>query len=68
VRSIIRAVNRLKEGGNQVLSRVREEVAQGQTEYALLLMLIAMALIFVVTYFGGSLVGTYQGIITHLVF
>lgn len=51
-----------------MLSRVREEVGQGQTEYALLLMLIAMALIFVVTYFGGSLVGTYEGIITHLVF
>lgn len=49
-----------------MLSRVREEAAQGQTEYALLLALIALASLLLLLYFGGWLSETYQWIINHL--
>ena len=48
--------------------RVREEVAQGQTEYALLLAAMSLALLLALVYFGGSLIDTYQWIINQLVF
>ncbi|MGB5934079.1 MAG: hypothetical protein WBH57_13565 [Anaerolineae bacterium] len=47
--------------------RVREEVAQGQTEYALLLAAVSLALLLTLIYFGGSLIDTYQWIIGQLV-
>ncbi|MGB5933029.1 MAG: hypothetical protein WBH57_08180 [Anaerolineae bacterium] len=49
-----------------MLSRVREEVAQGQTEYALLLAAIGLASLLMLLYFGGWLSETYQWIINHL--
>jgi len=50
-----------------VLNRVREEVAQGQTEYALLLTAIGLAVLLMLFYFGGWLSDTYQWIINHVV-
>lgn len=47
---------------------VREEVAQGQTEYSLLLAAMSLVLLLALAYFGGSLIDTYQWIIGHLVF
>ena len=38
-----------------MLSRVREEAAQGQTEYALLLAAIGLALLLMLLHFGGAL-------------
>jgi len=49
-----------------VLYRVREKVAQGQTEYALLLAAVALFLLLILLYFGGQLSDTYQWIIDHL--
>lgn len=49
-----------------MLGRVREEVAQGQTEYALLLAAVSLALLLTLLYFGGWLSETYQWIINHL--
>jgi len=51
---------------DSVLSRVREEVAQGQTEYALLLVAIGLASLLMLLYFGGWLGETYQWIINRL--
>ena len=47
--------------------RVREEVAQGQTEYALLLAAMTLALLLMLLYFGGRLSDTYQWITSQLV-
>jgi len=51
---------------DSVLSRVREEAAQGQTEYALLLAAIGLASLLMLLYFGGALSEAYQWIINHL--
>jgi len=50
-----------------VFRGVREEVAQGQTEYALLLAAVSLALLLTLFYFGGRLSDTYQWIINQLV-
>jgi len=50
-----------------VFSRVREEVAQGYTEYALLLSGVGLFLLFTLLYLGGQIINTYQWIISHLV-
>jgi len=47
---------------------MREEAGQGLVEYALLLVLIAMAIILVLGYFGVSLSNFYEWIITSLPF
>lgn len=47
---------------------IREEVAQGQTEYSLLLAAMSPVLLLALAYFGGPLIDTYQWIISHLVF
>jgi len=52
---------------DSVFRRVREEVAQGQTEYALLLAAVSLALLLTLFYFGGRLSDTYQWIINQLV-
>lgn len=49
-----------------MLSRVREEAAQGQTEYGLLLILIAITLVVMLTLFGEQLSGIYEWIINQL--
>lgn len=49
-----------------MLGRLREEVAQGYTEYALLLAAIALALLFMLLYFGGALSDIYEGIINRV--
>jgi hypothetical protein len=49
-----------------MLSRLREEAAQGQTEYALLLAAIGLASLLMLLYFGGVLNDIYQWIINHL--
>lgn len=49
-----------------MLSRAREEVAQGETEYALLLAAMSLALLFTLLYFGGHLSDTYQWITNQL--
>jgi len=51
---------------DSVFRRVREEVAQGQTEYALLLAAMSLALLLMLFYFGGRLSDTYQWIINQL--
>jgi len=45
---------------------VRGEVAQGQTEYALLLAMIGLASLLLLLYFGGVLSDIYQWIVNHL--
>ena len=49
-----------------MLGRLREEVAQGYTEYALLLAAIALALLLILLRFGDSLVAIYRSIIERL--
>ena len=49
-----------------MLSMVRGEVAQGQTEYALLLAMIGLASLLLLLYFGGVLSDIYQWIVNHL--
>lgn len=49
-----------------MLARLREEVAQGYTEYALLLAAIALALLLILLRFGDSLVAIYRSIIDQL--
>jgi len=51
-----------------VFRGVGEEVAQGQTEYSLVLAAMSLVLLVALAYFGGSLIDTYQWIIGHLVF
>lgn len=51
-----------------MLSGLREETAQGLTEYALLILFVAIALVLIVTLFGQSLGDTYSQIITKLPF
>lgn len=56
------------EGTRSVFSKLKEETAQGLTEYALLGVAVALALIVMVTLFGERLSGFYSSIITHLPF
>lgn len=49
-----------------MLSRIREEVAQGQTEYALLLTAMGLATLLMLLHFGGWLSDIYQWILNHL--
>ena len=51
-----------------MLSRLREEAGQGLTEYGLLLILIAIALVLLLVVFGEQVVDIYQWIIDHLWF
>ena len=51
---------------HSVLNRVRDEVAEGQTEYTWLLTAIPLVLPLMPLHFGGWLSDTYQWIINHL--
>ncbi|GEM_PF-2610457 len=51
-----------------MLSRVREETAQGLTEYALLYLGVALALIVLLGVFGEQVTDVYQRIIIQLPF
>ena len=51
-----------------MLSRVGEHEAQGLVEYALILLLVALALIVILGVFGGELYDSYQYIIDQLPF
>ena len=51
-----------------MLSRLREEAAQGYVEYGLLLMLIAIALVLLLVFFGEEVVAIYNRIIAYLPF
>ena len=42
------------------------EFGQGLVEYALILLLVALALIFVLTIFGGGLADVYSNLIDNL--
>lgn len=58
--------DQLETGVDSVLSGIREEPGQGLTEYALILLLIALVLIVMLTVFGDQISNTYQYIISRL--
>jgi Flp pilus assembly pilin Flp len=45
---------------------LRREDGQGQTEYALLLVLMAISLLFLLTFFGQEVIRVYERIRTEL--
>lgn len=51
-----------------MLSKVREEVGQGLMEYGMILILIAIALILLLTVFGEQVSDFYQWVIDNLPF
>lgn len=60
-----REFDRLERGVESVLSGMGEEAGQGLTEYALILLLIALVLIVMLTVFGDQISNTYQYIISR---
>lgn len=57
-----------KKGADSVLSIVTEQVAQGETEFALLLSTIALAVLFVFIRFGVQVLDIYHLIVSYLPF
>lgn len=51
-----------------MLSRVRGEVGQGLTEYGMILILVAIALVLSLTVFGEQVSDVYQWVVDNLPF
>jgi len=51
-----------------MLNRLREEAAQGLTEYGLILVLVAIGLVLLLTILGQQVSDAYQSIIDSLPF